>query len=457
MSFLSDLVDKFRPAPKLAGSQMQLIVVTGSVGKTSVASLVHHLLFRGGFRVALISTRGVWVNDQESELGGESFSVNNAKSKEVHSLIHKFAFSDIQFCIVEAPASRLAQGLLKGMSIDAAILTNIIDNPDLRGDFKSHELYSDAMFQMIAQVKEQGIAVLNGEDASASWVAQKAQRLPQNIYAGFCKTSDASDVKMDLNGTKFSFQGQAYEALLLTKIGLINLLQAISLCSRFVSAEQIRFALSIYYGVPGRLHKMPLPDKIVIVDYAYQDTVAERVLQSIRELIPDTARIITITGAAGRKGPNRVLVGEPVVRLSQIAIFCAQDPRDEHVSEINNKLVAVTEKAHGVVVDRFTSHEEYGSIDKRNLMDKVQRVTQNSDKPILVFDMQTPSSRYDAIDFALRYATPADIILVLGKGDDEVMDFGDALYEWNDYKMTNEVYYELAGGYRVTNSGSTPV
>ncbi|MCA9379277.1 hypothetical protein KC640_02515, partial [Candidatus Dojkabacteria bacterium] len=120
---------------------------------------------------------------------------------------------------------------------------------------------------------------------------------------------------------------------------------------------------------------------------------------------------------------------------AQVIILAPVNPGANDLSKINANLAAAGEPKGAVLVERFTSTEEYVMVDKQNLMEKIERVMQNRDKPVITFDDLATDARRSAIQLALKLARPGDIVLLSGKGTDNLMDFGNVKYDWNEVEM----------------------
>lgn len=413
----------------------KLIAITGSAGKTSTGHILQHLLSYSGKSVVFLSTSGIWVNGENTE---PDFVLNVATPQEVNELVIKFASQGIELILLEAPATSIAKKTFIGMSFDSITLTNI-GGGDFARDFSSEQEYAQTIFSVLHQVQEEGLAVLNRDDDASGWVARSADTIKQNIYAAWTSKQEVENLSMTTLRTKFNFMGGFFDSKTLTSLYLENLLQAIRLASKYVGVDSIDSALNSYRGLAGREQIVKSQPYTIIVDYAYQPIVIDMFLTDVAKLVGEQSKLITVVGAAGQRGDSRKQVGLAAAKHSDIVLLCSQDPRKEDVSAINTKIAALAEPAGGVLVDRFIDSQEFASLPRQNLREKVERVIQNGDVPFVAFDAQSPAGRYNAIEYALELAVPGDIVVVLGKGDDDVMDFGDLLYEWNDERAIRDI------------------
>lgn len=405
----------------------RIIAITGTRGKTTVAHIIRHFLLSSGWDVGLISSEGAWINLESVR---DSFSVNGSSPNEVLELIQMLLKKGANTVILECSENLLASNLIQHLHFDSCVVTNI-GGEDFADSYVSRHDYADFIFRPVWQILDEGMVVVNFDDDMVDWVKEEASKIPQAIYAIWSSLDEVEDFKQNIKGMEFNYMGTHWNSRMFSKMNLRNILQAIQLCSRYVGMEVMDRALAEFDGVPGRL-ELVSQKPMVIVDYEYQPTVLASVWRELKNLNPNASDIVSIIGLSGSAPSSRDVLSILAAKNSRLVIFAAQDPGEKHVLALNNRLVNSLEDSGGVVVERFQSHDEYASADKFNLLEKIDRVSYNHDIPTVSFDADSPSSRLDAIDFALKYAKPDDLIIVTGKGNDRFIDFGNVIYEWND-------------------------
>jgi len=415
--------------------KLQLIAITGSQGKTIVAHTIYSILSKSQQAVGLISTDGAWAYD---ELVSTELSANSMTAKDFFNQLKKLYDMGIEIVVVETCADTIREGVFKGVTFAAGVLTNIAGGEFLES-YRHQTDYAETVFQPITQIAAEGLAVINADDDSISWVRQRAESIKQNIYAALCSTSQAEDWQKSLSGMTFKFEGGFFQTSLIGSFNLENLLLAIKLASKYVSIDQIDRALSDFKGVPGRMQVLQTDPLTVIVDYGYQPMVIEKVIQDIKEITPSESKLLIVLGAAGKRSQQRRYVARVALKHARAIILAPLDPRNEDVARINSDIFRHAEELNAVLVERVSAHDEYKALDSTNLSSKLERVTKNGDVPIVAFDENSPVGRADAVEFALHLAQPGDTVLISGKGNDDVLDFGRAVYEWNDPNITREL------------------
>jgi UDP-N-acetylmuramoyl-L-alanyl-D-glutamate--2,6-diaminopimelate ligase len=428
---------------KLSSDDIQLIGVVGSAGKTSVAQIIHHILGYSGATGGMISSTGVWFGkEKQTKKGLEEFVVNAARAKEVSTAIKHLEGLGARYIILEIPHLLIEAGLVAALEFDTLVVTNLHVGSEIDGEASTADEQLKLGMSAILKVKDQGLAILNAEDEVGLRLAQLSADIPQEIYAAWCRRELVTELKHVLGGMEFKFNGEFYATKLCGDFQLLNVLQAIHVASKYMGSEQIATALNLLPVIAGRAELLSVSPN-TIVDSAYQPGMTEHMLKGLRHLVPSPARLIVVGGAAGQRSPLRLKSVLSMAKYADLIVLGALDPRNDQVQALNSKLIDIVELHGVVVVDRIASHDEYEVLDKQNIIAKVNRVFENSDKPLIAFDASSPSSRYDAIDLAMRIAKPEDLIVILGKGDDTMIDFGDAMYEWSDAEMATEISASL--------------
>jgi UDP-N-acetylmuramoyl-L-alanyl-D-glutamate--2,6-diaminopimelate ligase len=362
---------------------------------------------------------------------------NILSAKDIKKLMKDAKKENADIVVLEISLTLVLQDAFKGIYFDTVVLTNIADN-ELASEQLSVEDYAKKIFEPVRMIKEEGLAVVNGDDTSKGFVIKAASDIPQAIYALWCSTNEVDELEVSLDSIKCKFDGAFYQTSLGTEINVMNMLQAIRTCMKYTGTDNIDRALLSFTGVSGRIHTLqsrPIP---VIIDYAYQPSVIKQVLNELKKYVGNR-KLIAVLGMNGKSHVSRSKCALYACHDATAVMLAAQDGRGEEIYTLNTTLAKEAESMNGVLVDRVATHAEYLGLDKGNLKDKLYRVIENNDIPLVAFDESAPSSRYDAITFALDFASPGDMVVIFGKGNDTTLDIGKVIYEWNDVEMTRSI------------------
>jgi UDP-N-acetylmuramoyl-L-alanyl-D-glutamate--2,6-diaminopimelate ligase len=406
--------------------KLKLIAITGSAGKTSVANILHHILSTTNSKVGLIASTGIKAGTQELL---PSLKVNEASASDIYEIFEEFVKAGIEWVIVETGLTQLLDQVYYRLNFENAIVTNIfpIEN----------EAYAEILFEPIQHTKTNGLVVINGDDKSVPWLTQQAGKLTQQLYAAWCKKEQTKILQQATNGTAFNYMEQTFQTKLFTDIGLENLILAARMAMQFMPPAQVAQAVSTYVAEQGRLQLIASSPFSAIVDKARIESetpVLDRLLfEFTRFKTPEARLIVVIDGLLGQEAV------ESLAKYAKVLIVAPGDPATHDVTNINTKLLSMLESHNVILLERFTSKEEYQAIDKTNFAGKVERVVGNGDLPVISFDENTADGRYDALQLALQIAKLGDIVAFLGKGDDRELNFGEMHYDWNEAETAKKL------------------
>ncbi len=428
---LNSILSRFSSSRSL---DIPIIGVTGSLGKTTTALLLSHILNNSGYKVCSLTTEGVQIGAEKLPL---DIVANLATKKDVSKIIKEAVDQEATAIVIETPVTAIKEGAFKNVVFDTVILTNI-SSSEIATENTTVEEYAELLFSPITQIKNEGLAIVNGDDESRSFVAKRAEAVPQDIYALWCSEKETEELLVGLDGISCKFDGAFYNSKLATNLNVMNMLQGIRAAMKYTGTDNIDSSLLSFAGCPGRLQVIQERPVSVLVDYAYQPSVIKSVLSELRKETGD-CKLISIVGMNGGSHESRSRCALYASQLSDLVLLAAQDSRGKDVATLNSSLSKDAEAANAVLVDKIAAHSEFLSLDKGNLKDKLYRVLENSDVPMVSFDESAPSSRYDAITFALDFASPGDMVVVFGKGNDTSLDMGKVIYEWNDVDMVKAI------------------
>ncbi len=381
---------------------LKLIGVTGTNGKTTVATLLYQLFKKAGFKVGLLSTVRVMVDNKEYEA-----THTTPDSLTINRYLNEMNLEGVEYCFMEVSSHGIHQNRTVGLHFIGGIFTNLThDHLDYHNTFSE---YRDVKKSFFDKLPKQAFALVNIDDknglvmlqntkarkftyALKTYADYKAQIL-ENQFGGLLLKINESEVWTRLIG---SFN--AYNVLAI--YGTAELLG-------LEKVENLRI-ISELESVAGRFQYLISDENITaIVDYAHTPDALKNVLETINNIRTNNEELITVVGCGGdRDTTKRPKMGHIASALSTKVIFTSDNPR----SEIPETIIEQIEK--GVE-------------------------PQNFKKTVSIVD------RKQAIKTACQLAKSNDIILIAGKGHETYQEIKGQRFDFDDYKIVQEFLKQL--------------
>lgn len=363
---------------RFPSKRLTLIGVTGTDGKTTTATLIYEILKQAKFKVALISTVGAKIGEQELQTG---LHVTTPNSWELQRLLRQIYDKKYSHVVLETTSHGFDQYRLWGCHFQIGVITNIThDHLDYH---KTYERYLLSKAKLFRRTK---ISILNRDDLS---------------FARLKKLANGTIITYGLKTGDINLQNFPFKTKLLGDYNLSNCLAAIAATKVLHIKESIiRQTIANFRGVVGRMQEIIMgQDFRVFIDFAHTPNALENALNTLNEL--PHRKLIAVFGSAGlRDQAKRPLMGKITSDLADKVVLTAEDPRTENVAEIINQI------GSGI---------------------------KNSAKVIREPDRQK------AIDLAIiKLASVGDIVGIFGKGHEQSMCFGNIEYPWSDEKAVKK-------------------
>lgn len=379
-----------------------LIGVTGTNGKTTVATLLFELFNNLGYKCGLISTvRNIIGNEviPSTHTTPDPFSLNQ--------LIKKMAESGVSYCFMECSSHAIDQERIAGLDFTGAIFTNIThDHLDYHGTFDN---YLKAKKKFFDDLNPSAWALTNKDDRNGSVMLQNTQAT--RYYYALTQPADFKTriIEHDFNGLLLDINGDQAWFSLVGKFNAYNLLAVYS--AAFLSGikhEEIILALSKVKPVKGRFEYFKSKHGVIgIVDYAHTPDALENILVTINEVRTKNENLICVVGCGGdRDKTKRPIMAAIAAEKSSKVIFTSDNPRTENPETILDEMQA------GVP----------GIFYKKTL-----RI----------------SDRKEAIKTAVMMAQKGDIILVAGKGHENYQEINGVKHHFDDKELLIEFLNEI--------------
>ncbi|MBN1332000.1 UDP-N-acetylmuramyl-tripeptide synthetase [Candidatus Dojkabacteria bacterium] len=421
---------------------LKIIGVTGTDGKTTTVSMIYHILKASGMKVGMISTIEVLVGDKSLDSG---LHVTTPDPWVVPKYLKMMKKAGMEYVVLESTSNGLDQNRLSYIEFDAAIITNIRE--DHLDYHKTWENYARAKFKLIEGLRHEGLAVLNQDDEkSAKWLTQRSDDLKQLVYVKWVSKRNLKNKSMSIKGLEFDLDDIHFRIPILGEHNFENALQAIRVMQRYLPLEKIKDALTSFKTPEGRMQIMQSKPFGVIVDFAHTPGALQRALESVVSIKHKNSRIIAVFGCAGKRDKGRRRMGAVSAKMADITILTSEDPRDELLEEVNDEIILHGVKEGAALIKRFANRKLYQSADLQELQSKVREAFESKHKPFFAFDENSPRSREDAIDLALKLAEKNDIVFITGKGHEKSLAFGaeEREYPWSDQEAVKKKLMKIA-------------
>lgn len=382
-------------------AELKLVGVTGTNGKTTIATLVYEMARLNGYKAGLLSTVRNLVDTEEIPA-----THTTPDPLELNALLRRMVDAGCGYAAMEVSSHAAHQHRIAGLTFAGGIFTNLTrDHLDYH---KTVDAYIAAKKSFFDMLPENAFALTNIDDKVGEVMLQncKARRWTYSLQrpADFV----GRIIEQRLDGTLISFNRNEVETMFTGRFNAYNL-TALYAASTLLgwSAEKILLGMSRLVPVAGRFQTIRSPRKgyTAIIDYAHTPDALVNVLNTIREVVGNTSNIITVVGAGGNRDKGkRPIMARESAKLSDRLILTSDNPRDEDPKEIINEMEA--------------------GLDTPKLYSKSLRVT----------------DRAEAIRVATAFAHRGDVVLIAGKGHEKYQEIAGVRHPFDDLDVINEIF-----------------
>lgn len=376
---------------------LKLVGVTGTNGKTTVASLLYQLFKNAGYKVGLLSTVKILVDDVEYKA-----SHTTPDSLTINFYLKEMNNAGVEFCFMEVSSHGIHQKRTEGLTFAGGIFTNLShDHLDYHISFNEYRDVKKAFFDGLSK---NAFALTNSDDKNGSVMLQNTPARKRSYALKTHADYKALILENQISGLLLKINGDELWTRLIGTFNAYNLLAiygtAIELGME--SLEVLRL-MSELKSVSGRFQFMVSDTKITaIVDYAHTPDALENVLKTINDIRTRNEQLITVVGCGGdRDKTKRPIMAQIATQLSDKVILTSDNPRTENPEAI------IDEMEKGVE-------------------------PQNYKKSVSIAD------RRQAIKTACQLASPKDIILIAGKGHETYQEINGVRHDFDDMEIVKE-------------------
>ncbi len=384
-------------------SEMQVVGITGTNGKTTTAYLLASIFEAAGIHCGLIGTVGYRIGEEMREA-----SHTTPEATDVQRLMREMVDRGCGACAMEVSSHALSLRRVDGTTYAAGVFTNLTrDHLDFHADMEAYFQAKRRLFEMLPPGAP---SLINLDDPRGAALADIGAR---PVTYAVSRPADITPGPLS-----FSLEGLAFDvrtprgavpvrSSLVGRPNVYNILAAVSAATALgVSFDAIERGVTALAGVPGRFQVVSSPkdEFTVVVDYAHTDDALRNLLETARPLT--RGRLITVFGCGGdRDRTKRPLMGAVAGRLSDLVVITSDNPRTEDPARI------IEEIQRGITAD--------------TRRDSGQRCLAIAD-------------RGEAVAAAIELARPGDVVLLAGKGHEKYQIVGDRSIPFDDVAVARD-------------------
>lgn len=378
--------------------KIRLVGVTGTNGKTTIASLLYQLYKKAGYKVGLLSTVKIMVDETEYKA-----THTTPDSLTINYYLNEMITVGCEYCFMEVSSHGVHQKRTEGLHFEGGVFTNLShDHLDYHPTFAEYRDVKKSFFDYLPKT---AFALTNVDDKNGAIMLQNtsARKLTYALksYADY----RAQILENQLSGLLLKINDNEVWVKLIGTFNAYNLLAIYGTAIELGmdSLEALRL-LSELESVSGRFQFIVSSDKITaIVDYAHTPDALENVLKTINDIRTNNEKLISVVGCGGdRDKTKRPIMANIASQMSDTVIFTSDNPRTENPATI------ISEMEKGVE-------------------------PQNYKKTLSIED------RKQAIKTACQLANAQDIILIAGKGHENYQEINGVRHHFDDMETVKEL------------------
>ena len=377
---------------------LKLVGVTGTNGKTTIATLLYNMFRKMGHKVGLLSTVCNYID-------GEAVPADHTTPDaiELNKLLARMVNAGCEYAFMECSSHAIHQKRIGGLTFTGGIFTNLTrDHLDYH---KTFENYRDAKKAFFDELPKTAFAIINADDKNGMVMVQNTKATVKTYSTRSMADFKARLLECHFEGMYLDVDGHEVGVQFIGKFNVSNLLAVYGAAVMLgKKPEDILLILSTLKSVNGRLEPINSPDGwTAIVDYAHTPDALENVLNAIHEVLNGKGQVITVCGAGGNRDKGkRPLMAQEAVKQSDRVIITSDNPRFEEPQDIINDMLA-------------------------GLNAKQMK------KVISIVD------RREAIRTACMMAQKGDVILIAGKGHEDYQEIKGVKHHFDDKEIVRDL------------------
>ncbi len=382
-------------------SELTLVGVTGTNGKTTTATLLYEMFRLLGYKVGLLSTVCNYIDDeavQATHTTPDPISLN--------ALLRRMADAGCDYAFMEVSSHSAHQRRISGLRFAGGIFSNLTrDHMDYH---KTVDAYLQAKKMFFDALPADAFALTNIDDKVGEVMLQNCRARKYTYSLRAMADFKARVIENRLDGTLVAFDGREVETHFVGRFNVYNLLAVYAAtCLLGQDKEQTLINMSLLVPVAGRFQTIYSPKGYVaVVDYAHTPDALTNVLSTLRDVLGQSGRIITVVGAGGNRDKGkRPIMAQEAAKLSDELVLTSDNPRFENPDDI--------------------------------LADMQAGLDAEAMKHTLAI-----TDRRQAIRTAVRLAMPGDVILIAGKGHEDYQEIEGVKHHFDDREEVEKIFAE---------------
>lgn len=379
--------------------KLKLVGVTGTNGKTTIATLLYNMFRKLGYKCGLLSTVCNYI--EEEKIPADHTTPDPI---ELNALLSRMVDAGCEYAFMECSSHAIAQKRIGGLNFTGGIFTNLTrDHLDYH---KTFENYRDAKKAFFDGLPKTAFAITNADDKNGMVMVQNTKAKVKTYSVRSMADFKAKILECHFGGMYLEIDGREVGVQFIGKFNVSNLLAVYGTAVMLgQNPENILIAMSTLKSVSGRLDPVHSPlGYTAIVDYAHTPDALENVLKAIHEVLNGKGHVITVCGAGGNRDKGkRPIMAQEAVKQSDKVIITSDNPRFEDPQDIINDMLA------GLTPQQMT-------------------------KVVSIVD------RKEAIRTACMLAQKGDVILVAGKGHEDYQEIKGVKHHFDDKEIIRDIF-----------------
>ena len=380
-------------------TKLKLVGVTGTNGKTTIATLLYNMFTKMGHKCGLLATVCNYIID-------EAIPADHTTPDpiELNRLLDRMVQAGCEYAFMECSSHAIAQKRIGGLTFAGGIFTNLTrDHLDYHKTFENYRNAKKAFFDSLPKT---AFAITNADDKNGMVMVQNTKATVKTYSIRTVADFKARIIECHFEGMYLEMDGHEVGVQFIGKFNVSNLLAVYAAAVMLgKSPEDVLVVMSTLHSVSGRLEPIHSPEGYTaVVDYAHTPDALENVLNAIHEVLDGKGHVITVCGAGGNRDKGkRPLMAQEAVKQSDKVIITSDNPRFEEPQDIINDMLAGLN-------------------------------AQQMKKVISIVD------RREAIRTACMMAQKGDVILIAGKGHENYQEIKGVKHHFDDHEVVKECF-----------------